>query len=70
MPRPGKTIPKAPLAKIMQKSGAKRISDNGLDVLSDYLLDYATKISTRAIKIAKHSGRKTVTDADIRISKE
>jgi histone H3/H4 len=68
MPRPGTIIPKAPIAKIMQNSGAKRVSEDAVDVLVDYLIDYSTQLSERAIKIAKHSGRKTVQGGDIKIA--
>ena len=68
MPRPGKIIPKAPLAKIMQNSGARRVSDSALDELSDYLIDYASEISERAAKIARHSGRKTIKKDDVKLA--
>jgi len=68
MPRPGKIIPKAPLGKIMQNVGAKRVSNGALDTLSDYLIDYATEIAERAAKIARHSGRKTVKKDDVKIA--
>ena len=68
MPRPGTTIPKAPIAKIIQNAGAKRVADDAADALVDYLTDYAVKISERAMKIAKHSGRKTVQGDDIKIA--
>lgn len=68
MPRPGSIIPKAPIAKIMQNSGAKRISEGAVDTLVDYLLDYASEISERAVRIAKHSGRKTIKAGDVKIA--
>ena len=68
MPRPGTIIPKAPIAKIMQKAGAKRVSEDAVSALVDSLMDYAAEISERAIKIAKHSGRKTVQGGDIKIA--
>lgn len=68
MPRPGLIIPKAPIAKIVQKAGAKRVSEGSVEVLTNYLIDYATEISERAIRIAKHSGRKTVQAKDIKIA--
>ena len=68
MPRPGTTIPKAAIAKIMQNAGAKRISDDAVSTLVDYLTDYAIELSERALKIAKHSGRKTIQDGDIKVA--
>ena len=68
MPRPGKIIPKVPLAKIIQENGGKRVADDCLESLSDYLEKYASEISERAIRIAKHSGRKTVQKEDIKLA--
>jgi histone H3/H4 len=68
MPRPGSIIPKVPIAKIMNKAGAKRVSEGAIRTLTEYLIDYASKLSERAVKIAKHSGRKTVNAADIKIA--
>ena len=68
MPRPGSIIPKAPIAKIVQNAGAKRVSEGAVEVLVDYLFDYATKVSERAIRIAKHSGRKTIQGGDIKVA--
>ena len=61
-------IPKAPLARIMMQSGAKRISLGALDVLVEVLEDKAAEIATQAVKISKHAGRKTVNDGDIRLA--
>ena len=68
MPRPGSIIPKAPITKLMIKAGAKRVSDAAAEQLVNYLLDYANEISERAIKIAKHSGRKTIKASDINLA--
>ena len=68
MPRPSTIIPKAPVAKIMQNAGAKRVSDDAAQVMVDYLIGYSTQISERAVRIAKHSGRKTVHGTDIRLA--
>jgi len=68
MPRPGTIIPKAPLGKIMQKSGAQRVSDAALVELVEYLTEFSMKISSRALKIAKHSGRKTIHEGDVKLA--
>jgi histone H3/H4 len=68
MPRKGNIIPKAPISRIMKSCGAKRISDDGLDIFSLKLQDYAEGICTQAVKIAKHSGRKTVLDSDLKLA--
>jgi histone H3/H4 len=68
MPRPGTIIPKAPVIKIMENAGAKRVSDNGAESLVETLIAYAVQVSERAVKIAEHSGRKTVQAGDIRLA--
>jgi len=61
-------IPKAPLHRIITSSGAKRVSEEALTVFVDILEDIATDIATHAAKIAKHSGRKTVQDGDVKLA--
>ncbi|MBS3122171.1 NFYB/HAP3 family transcription factor subunit [Candidatus Woesearchaeota archaeon] len=68
MTRKTTTIPKAPMAKILAKVGAKRISDDSLAALSEILTDIGMQISEHAVKIAKHSGRKTVLENDIKLA--
>lgn len=68
MPRPGTMIPKAPIAKLIQNAGGKRVSEGAVKALVDYLIDYATELSERANRIAKHSGRKTIQAGDIKIA--
>ncbi|MCK5283078.1 MAG: histone family protein [Nanoarchaeota archaeon] len=68
MPRPGSIIPKAPISKLMQKEGAKRVSEGAVEALTSYLIDYASELSERAAKIARHSGRKTIKAGDIKIA--
>jgi histone H3/H4 len=68
MGRKTSTIPKAPLARILIKMGAKRVSDDSLEAFSEILTEIGTQISEQAVKIAKHSGRKTILDTDIRLA--
>ena len=68
MGRKTSTIPKATVARILMKAGAKRVSADAVDVFSEVLTDKAIKISTRANEIAKHSGRKTVHEGDVRLA--
>ncbi len=62
-----KVIPYAPLARILSKTGA-RVSANGVNAFAEVLMDMADKISKKAVVIAEHSGRKTVTDADVKLA--
>ncbi|MBT4541180.1 histone family protein [Candidatus Woesearchaeota archaeon] len=68
MGRKTTTIPKAPLGRILSKVGAKRISDEALATFSEILTEIGQDISEQAVKISKHSGRKTVMDSDIKLA--
>ena len=61
-------IPKAPFARILLNAGAKRVSAEAIDAFADVITDIAEEISTRAAKIAQHSGRKTIQDGDIKLA--
>ena len=68
MSRNTSIIPKAPLARILITAGAKRVSQESVDAFADVIIGIAEDISTQAVKIAQHSGRKTVHDSDIRLA--
>ena len=61
-------IPKAPLGRILMKAGAKRVSQGALDAFNDTLTDAARELCEQAVRIAKHSGRKTVHEGDIKLA--
>lgn len=61
-------IPGAPVARILQNAGAKRVSKDAVDAFCIILEDIAQDIATHAAKIAKHSGRKTIQEGDIRLA--
>lgn len=60
-------IPVATVKRIIKESGAERVSDDAAATLADAMEDYAETIAIEAIKLAKHAGRKTITDADIKL---
>jgi histone H3/H4 len=68
MPRPGSTIPKEPVSRLMQKGGAKRVADDAASEMVEHLTSYALRIGKKAVEIARHTGRKTVQAEDIRIA--
>ncbi len=68
MGRKGSTIPKASVARLMVKAGAKRVSADGVDALTEVLTERAIQIATKANEIAKHTGRKTVHEGDIKLA--
>jgi len=68
MRRKTSTIPKASVARILVKAGAKRVSDDAVNAFTDILTDIAIKISSKAAQIAKHAGRKTVHEGDVKLA--
>ncbi len=61
-------VPKAPVARILIRAGAKRVSADAIDAFADVIQEIAESIGEQAAKIAKHSGRKTVQDVDIKLA--
>ncbi len=61
-------LPKASVARILVKAGAKRVSQDGVDAFAEVLTDIAARISLRASQIAKHAGRKTVHEGDVKLA--
>ncbi|MDO5825161.1 MAG: histone [Methanosphaera sp. rholeuAM130] len=62
------TLPKAPVKRIIESAGAARVSDEATVALADVLEEYAVEIAERAIKLAKHAGRKTIKAEDIELA--
>ena len=61
-------MPKAPVARILFKAGAKRVSQPATDTFAEVLREVAEDIASKAVQIAKHSGRKTVQEGDIKLA--
>ena len=61
-------IPKAPVGRILMQAGAKRVSADAVNAFVDVLEKIATEVGVQSVKIAKHSGRKTVNGEDIRLA--
>jgi DNA-binding protein len=68
MGRKVSTIPKAPVGRILMKAGAKRVSQDAIDAFTEVLTEMTEKIATKAAEVAKHSGRKTVHEGDVRLA--
>lgn len=62
-------LPIAPLERIIKKSGAERVSESAASELALILQEKAAIISSKAIKLAKHAGRVTVTAEDIKMAR-
>jgi histone H3/H4 len=62
-------LPLARVEKLIRKAGAERVSRDASKELGLVLEEQALEIAAKAVKLAKHAGRKTVTEEDIRLAK-
>jgi len=68
MGRKTSTIPKAPAARILMNQGAKRVSADAVDAFVEVITQIAEDIGEQSVRIAKHSGRKTVQEGDVKLA--
>lgn len=61
-------IPRATAARILMKAGAKRVSAPAAGEFADVIQEIAEGIGVRSVKMARHAGRKTVHEEDIKIA--
>jgi histone H3/H4 len=58
----------ARVEKLIRAAGAGRVSADAINRLNEVLTDYATNIAKYAVEIARHSGRKTIKENDIKLA--
>ncbi|MHA2245155.1 MAG: histone [Candidatus Hodarchaeales archaeon] len=73
MAKKGKSKRKAGFAsarveKVIRDAGAFRVSADAIYRLNEILTGYALDISKYSVEIARHSGRKTVKENDIKLA--
>jgi|TARA_Y100000310_G_scaffold337823_1_gene425883 histone H3/H4 len=68
MARKVSIIPKAPIGRILMQTGAKRVSQDAVDAFTEILTERTEIIAKKAAEIAKHSGRKTVHEGDVKLA--
>lgn len=61
-------IPKMPVGRILTRAGAERVSQEAIDAFTEVVTDIAITIGEKAVRIAKHSGRKTVHESDVKLA--
>lgn len=61
-------LPKAGMARVLQKHGAKRVSEEAMAEMADVLEKEGLELSRKAIKNAQHAGRKTVLGSDVKLA--
>ncbi len=61
-------ILKAPCVRILQRGGAERVGEDAAEAFSEVLEEVGITIAQQAVKIAEHSGRKTVNGGDVKLA--
>ena len=69
MAKAKKELPLAPLERILRMAGANRVSKEAVKQFSAVIGDYAFDLSAEAARLAKHAGRKTIIDSDVRMAR-
>jgi DNA-binding protein len=62
------SLPLATVERIMRTAGADRISNDAVEAASEKAETLIKKLTTEAVVLSKHAGRKTVTAEDIELA--
>ena len=62
-------ISKLTAKKILKDSGAERVSDEAATTLADLITAFSYSVANKAVKLAGHARRKTVSKADVDLAK-
>jgi len=58
----------ARVEKLIRNAGARRVSADAITRLNEVLTDYGMDLAKYAVEIARHSGRKTIKENDIKLA--
>ncbi len=58
----------AKVEKLIRNAGARRVSADAVDRLNEILSNYTNGLAKYAVEIARHSGRKTVKENDVKLA--
>lgn len=61
-------LPLATVERVIRNAGADRVSEGAGIALAKILEDFGIEVSREAIELAKHAGRTTVKEEDIRLA--
>jgi histone H3/H4 len=60
----------ARIEKLIRDAGARRVSADAIKKMNDVLTEKGMSIAKYAVELARHSGRKTVKEGDIKLAAE
>ena len=60
----------ARVEKLIRNAGARRVSANAVSRFNEILTDWGKSVAKYAVEIARHSGRKTVKENDVKLASE
>ncbi|MFQ5978323.1 MAG: histone [Candidatus Heimdallarchaeota archaeon] len=60
----------ARIEKLIRDAGARRVSADAIKKMNEVLTEKGMSIAKYAVELARHSGRKTVKEGDIKLSAE
>ena len=63
-------LPAAPFERILKKAGAKRVSKEAMEEFARVMEEKLLEITEEAVVLAKHAGRKTITQEDVRMARK
>ena len=70
MPRKRSLVAAAPMAEILKRAGAERVSETAAKALAEVIRDIAFEVAKDAVRFAQHAGRKTVKRSDVELARK
>ncbi len=58
----------ARIERLIRTAGARRVSAKAITRLNEVLTEYSMDLAKYAVEIARHSGRKTVKENDVKLA--